>query len=229
MSTIRISSFYRSRSLHRRILASLQRQMSKSGKNSILGTLSVGFEAVKGTVIELMAKRMSEKDMHLFAKHWEGSINLFAKHNQPHETTEPKSEFEELSLIPKAEVEHSPGSKVSCNSFSALQQDTFTRKGDVELFHPVLGELLVDLGYKKLFLTNVRSLALAPIWKKNRILRPERAALIAKNKIKNGLGSKLAGALTFYSYGRRDEPGGSVGIIDGQHRAGALLSLAQQG
>jgi len=96
---------------------------------------------------------------------------------------------------------------------------------EVSVHHPLLGELVANLGYKMLFLTSVKSLVLTPVWKKQRILRPERAALIAKDKVRNGLASSMSGTIALYIHRRTKE----IGIIDGQHRAGALMILAQEG
>lgn len=94
-----------------------------------------------------------------------------------------------------------------------------------EVHHPLLGEQVASLGYKTLYLTSVKSLVLTPVWKKQRILRPERAALIAKDKVRSGLASSMSGTIALYMHRRTKE----IGIIDGQHRAAALMILAQEG
>jgi hypothetical protein len=90
--------------------------------------------------------------------------------------------------------------------------------------HEVYGKLLVDLGYKKVYLTNIEKLIRIPVWEKQRILRPERAKEIANLKSKNGTKEKLPGIITLFE----DIQTGRIGILDGQHRAGALLILAQR-
>lgn len=95
---------------------------------------------------------------------------------------------------------------------------------DAKQLHPILGEKIADLGYKLIYKTNVHSLAQAPVWKQRITLRCHRAAVIA-NKLEKSIDPSINGVITFY----RDKETGNVGIIDGQHRAGALLLLAYQG
>src|SRR3546814_12333285 len=45
--------------------------------------------------------------------------------------------------------------------------------------HPILGQLLRDLGYKKVYATSVASLVSVPIWERQRTLRADRARPIA--------------------------------------------------
>ena len=49
--------------------------------------------------------------------------------------------------------------------------------------HPVLGRLIADLGYKRVFLTSVEAVAQAPVWEKRKLLRPVRAIEIAEAKL----------------------------------------------
>jgi len=42
-----------------------------------------------------------------------------------------------------------------------------------EAVHPVLGHLIRDMGYKKVYCASVKQLASVPIWEKQRILRCE--------------------------------------------------------
>lgn len=91
--------------------------------------------------------------------------------------------------------------------------------------HPVFGEQLVDLGYKRVFLTSVAALVLAPVWEKQRILRHDRASRIAASKVQLGREKIFPGVITMFE----DKKTGKSGIVDGQHRAAAYLILAQQG
>lgn len=93
------------------------------------------------------------------------------------------------------------------------------------LTHPLLGDVVHDFGYKVLYQTSVQSLASTPVWKRQRILRPERVFHIAESKILLGMSSKLSGVITLYYNKKTYE----MGIIDGQHRAGALLVLSEKG
>lgn len=176
-------------------LADLQHTLS----NNVLS----GYQHLKGSLIQAMAHRMNAKDKEEMIQYW----------------------GDEGSKLPIT-VPADPGKKRP-ESVRTLPTPNFAPAATEEntLYHPILGEKLADLGYKSLYLTNVRSLAMAPIWKKQRILRPERSQLIANDKIKNNLGSSLAGSISFFF----DKKTKDIGIIDGQHRAGALLVLAQKG
>lgn len=94
-----------------------------------------------------------------------------------------------------------------------------------ELIHPVFGRKIVDLGYKTVYLTSVSLLARTQVWERQRTLRPDRAARIASSKIALGRTKSLSGVITMFS----DSLTGQSGIVDGQHRAGALMMLSQQG
>ena len=51
--------------------------------------------------------------------------------------------------------------------------------------HPVLGEVVVDFGYKRLHVVSAKAVANIPVWKKQRIYRHDRAKLMAADKIKS--------------------------------------------
>ena len=92
------------------------------------------------------------------------------------------------------------------------------------VLHPVFGELVKDLVYKKIYCTSVQKLATIPIWEQQRIYRAERAQLLAndiKAKLKDGKALTLPGSLTVY------EMGDKIGLLDGQHRLGALKMLME--
>lgn len=89
--------------------------------------------------------------------------------------------------------------------------------------HPLLGELLHDFGFKRVYAMRAAALAdaqLVPVWNMQRSFRAERAEAIARAKRSDAtLG--LPGVVTLYEL-----PGGSFRcIIDGQHRVGALRLL----
>lgn len=85
--------------------------------------------------------------------------------------------------------------------------------------HPVLGELIVDLGYKRVYLTNAHNLSAISIWEKQRAYRHARAKLIAQEKLKRkDIG--LPGVITLF-----EDKGGNLSVLDGQHRVGMLTIL----
>jgi len=161
--------------------------------------------------------------------------------------------IKQLYELPKEYLEKPPSSKelnvsnpdvamqVNSDSFSATQVEASqtnsvshdsgstslasTTKTAVESeSSPVLGDLVADLGYKKVYLTSVSALSRIPVWKKQRILRRERLQMIAES-MKRWSSPYLPGIITLYE----DSTSGDVGIIDGQHRAGALRFLVDQG
>jgi hypothetical protein len=103
-----------------------------------------------------------------------------------------------------------------------LKPDSFIEN---HLIHPIFGEKIKDLGYKTVYLTSIASLIPAQVWERQRILRPDRAARIAASKIQTGRAATLSGVITMYL----DKKTGKAGIVDGQHRVGALMLLEQQG
>ncbi len=189
------------------------RLFSTSAKDRLLNIQSKlsdnvlsGYNQLKGSLIQAMAHRMNAKDKAELIQYWgEDAKSVNTPVDKSVKSTETAKPSVRVLPTPKFDID------------GTTEEST--------LFHPVLGEKLVDLGYKTLYLTNVRSLATAPIWKKQRILRPERAQLIANDKIKNNLGSSLSGSISFFL----DKKTKEIGIIDGQHRAGALMILAQKG
>lgn len=174
------------------------------------------FERTKDTIFSLMAKNMTKKDVSKFKPYWESKL---------------QEGGEEIQKVEEIKVEKKESKKPEVPKLiSAAPKPTEIRpvtatSSDVFLYHPLLGELVSDLGYKRLYLTNVQGLARTPVWKKQRILRPERAALIADDKIRKGFKSTLSGVISLY----QDKETREFGIIDGQHRAGALMILAQRG
>jgi len=176
---------------------------------------------MKTTLLEQMAKRMPEADAKKMAAHW-GYMK--------------EKESEEIPMISsKAVATASPSSPSASNSNRRLMLDdeellmaaANSSPKEKHLLHPVFGELVASLGYKQVYLTSVKSLAHAHVWEKQRILRPERAARIMQSKIAkaNGSAVSLSGVITMFL----DAETGASGIIDGQHRAAALVLLAQQG
>jgi hypothetical protein len=69
--------------------------------------------------------------------------------------------------------------------------------------HPILGEALQDLGYKRLHLVSADKLATIPVWKKQRIYRH--------------------GVICLH-----EEENGKLSILDGQHRVGMMKILQER-
>lgn len=93
-----------------------------------------------------------------------------------------------------------------------------------EATHPVLGQLVADMGYKKIYCASIKQLADVVIWEQQRILRKERAEAIAREKTRQSFPVKLPGIITLYQL-----PEGQLKLLDGQHRLAALQILADTG
>lgn len=173
----------------------------------------------KRTVLNMMAKRMSNEDAQIMLQHWSSFVSKKT-------VTDVQNEIKTIEAVKSVikPIENKDLLEVNKSKIEIIQSE----KGyeNVHLLHPIFGKLVSDLGFKKVYLTNVKSLVHAPVWEKQRILRPERCARIATTKIQKGdKGKILPGVISMYL----DKVSGKFGIVDGQHRAGALLIMAQQG
>jgi len=90
---------------------------------------------------------------------------------------------------------------------------------------PVLGRMVADLGYKKIYLSSLESLANLPMWEKQRAYREERAKAIARDKKDSAFSSGFPGVLTACRFKGTN----ALGLLDGQHRLGAQRFMAQKG
>lgn len=72
----------------------------------------------------------------------------------------------------------------------ALEQEKKAEGGDngvvaAKDIHPVLGPVVKDFGYKKVYQVSAKTLASIPVWKKQRVYRHDRAKVIAADKMKS--------------------------------------------
>jgi hypothetical protein len=88
--------------------------------------------------------------------------------------------------------------------------------------HPVLGQAIQDLGYKRMHLVSAEKLATIPVWKKQRIYRHERAKAMAADKLKT-LHLGLPGVICLH-----EEENGKLSILDGQHRVGMMKIIQEK-
>lgn len=79
------------------------------------------------------------------------------------------------------------------------QQVAETKEEVEEAVHPILGQLVADLKYKRVYRTSIASLIKVPVWEKQRILRPERALAIAEAKLKKEVRQSLLGDCWYIS------------------------------
>ena len=188
--------------------------------NHVLPVFILVFHGGTGTLLETLARRMPAKDAEMLAKHWgyleDGSNSSSSSSSHSSSSSSSSSHIQPTKV--DAPIVPTPSSSSTTWHIPENIKDEC-------LLHPTLGEKLIDLGYKKMYLTNVSSLAKAPIWEKQRILRPDRASRIALSKVQAGRASSFIGVITLFE----DKKSGRIGIVDGQHRAAAYLLLSQQG
>jgi len=88
--------------------------------------------------------------------------------------------------------------------------------------HPVLGPVLIDLGYKRIHITTARALSAVPVWEKQSVYRHDRAKLMATDKLKT-LELGLPGIIALH-----ESKDGQLAILDGQHRVGMMTILEEK-
>ena len=87
--------------------------------------------------------------------------------------------------------------------------------------HPVLGPVVVDLGYKRIHLVSAGKLGTISVWNRNRTYRNNRAKSMAAEKIKS-MDLGFPGVI-----GLHEAASGKLSIVDGQHRVGMLAALKE--
>jgi len=100
--------------------------------------------------------------------------------------------------------------------------------------HPMLGALVADLGHKSVYLTEIMSLAQVPIWEKQRAFRRDRSTRMARDIIRVAKATStvprpFAGSIVVYEHTPEGATAPEMGILDGQHRVGALAILLEKG
>ncbi len=93
---------------------------------------------------------------------------------------------------------------------------------EIEPDHPVLGPVIVDLGYKRMHLVSAGKLGTIPVWNRNRIYRNNRAKSMAAEKIKS-MELGFPGVI-----GLHEASSGKLSIVDGQHRVGMMAALKEK-
>lgn len=216
-------------------------------------------EKMKGSMLLSMAKGMTSQDAEAMARHWGYTPKMkFEQQRQesppiekhvptitpipdrialdlPGLTTKNtaiKEVFKhESSAIPTIATEQTVVSEVvadvkspESSSEKTIASNEVSKLKDLN-YHPIFGKRVANLGYKSVYLTSVSSLAKTQVWERQRTLRPDRAARIAASKIALGRTKSLSGVITMFC----DKVSGQSGIVDGQHRAGALMLLSQGG
>lgn len=87
--------------------------------------------------------------------------------------------------------------------------------------HPILGPVIVDLGYKRIHLVSSGRLGTIPIWKRQRTYRNDRARRMASDK-QATMNLGFPGIICLY-----EDSKGGLSILDGQHRVGMMQTLRE--
>lgn len=87
--------------------------------------------------------------------------------------------------------------------------------------HPILGPVIVDLGYKRIHIVSSGRLGTIPVWKKQRTYRIDRAKRMAAEKASN-MHLGFPGVICLH-----EDIKGKLIIIDGQHRVGMMQALRE--
>lgn len=95
-------------------------------------------------------------------------------------------------------------------------------RGENNMVHPILGPVIVDLGYKRIHLVSSGRLGNIPIWKRQRTYRNDRARRMAVDKAKQ-MDLGFPGIICLY-----EDVTGNLSILDGQHRVGMLQALREE-
>lgn len=87
--------------------------------------------------------------------------------------------------------------------------------------HPLLGPVIVDLGYKRVHVVSSGRLGTIPIWKKQRTFKYDRVKSMAAEK-EEQMHLGFPGIICL-----NEDAEGKLSIIDGQHRVGMMQALRQ--
>jgi hypothetical protein len=172
----------------------LERQKTLSSALSSFGNISPGV--------------ISSVPRHLLPKQYRS-----LSQNDKRQLKEHRSNAKQLSYIPDSD------SLETTNGSSSAPDGKSTA---VKLQHPILGPLVADLGYKKIYLASSGKLGTIPIWSKQRTYRNDRARRMAVEKALT-LHIGFPGVVCLF-----EDTDGALSILDGQHRIGMMQALREQ-
>lgn len=173
---------------------------------------------IRQAVTTRLATLVPPSDRRAVVERWAEVGDEFAR-----EVTEAEAEIKEL----RAQLDEADAAMALVLKETETLKEYIKLVGDInpsDAMHPELGQLVRDMGYKRVYCASVRQLAAVPIWEMQRILRQDRAAAIATEKRKKGFPVKIPGIITLYAL-----PDGTYKLLDGQHRLAALRLLAESG
>ena len=200
-----------------RVVQSIADSLPAEERERLIMSIGPGYVERK-SVGEAVAAAMAKEQE--FRMEWVEKIEEAAKERIELEQQLRSTAEKELVQMKETLAKNSKGNELIAEeddtSLGGNQLDIQTQAID---FHPVLGELIADLGYKRVYLTKTQNLSAIPIWEKQRAYRHARAKVIAREKLKRKqIG--LPGVITLFE-GKL----GDLSILDGQHRVGMLTIL----
>eukprot|EP00547_Thalassionema_nitzschioides_P007658 CAMPEP_0194219812 /NCGR_PEP_ID=MMETSP0156-20130528/26927_1 /TAXON_ID=33649 /ORGANISM="Thalassionema nitzschioides, Strain L26-B" /LENGTH=370 /DNA_ID=CAMNT_0038949615 /DNA_START=87 /DNA_END=1199 /DNA_ORIENTATION=+ len=120
------------------------------------------------------------------------------------------------------EAEEAAQARVENEVQLVIQQREQQQQLSGDEHHTLLGPVVANLGYKKIYQVSAQILMTIPVWQKQRLYRHDRAKVILKDKLKTThLG--LPGIIVLH-----EDADGKLSILDGQHRVGALSLLLEK-
>lgn len=104
------------------------------------------------------------------------------------------------------------------------RMEVVTNREDDQLYpiHPILGQQIAILPYKRVHLTPASILASIPVYERQRAYRHDRALTMARDKRKT-LWMGIPGVISLM-----EDDDGRLSILDGQHRVGMMALLAEE-
>jgi len=183
------------------------------------------FEAVKVAIDRIVQKNYED-----MTRVRQDALDESRKHQKEVNALTNKVRDLEVQLILAAsevtDLEEQLSRAAQAQNGTAIPMPPVTTDGGMD--HPVFGRFLADFGYKQIYAADPAKLyAATPIYKKQRILRTERASAIARVKAK----SKVVGwpgTISVVEYPTAEDSGVNAVLVDGQHRLGAYTLLQRQ-
>eukprot|EP00934_Nitzschia_sp_Nitz4_P000397 Nitzschia sp. Nitz4//scaffold13_size275219//20591//22012//NITZ4_000838-RA/size275219-augustus-gene-0.248-mRNA-1//-1//CDS//3329535906//397//frame0 len=129
--------------------------------------------------------------------------------------------FEQWKANLKKETEKETEAAQTANTTEKTPEETSSPEVSSIDSHPILGEVLCDLGHKRIHVASAEKLCTIPVWEMQRSYRHDRAKVMANDK-KKSLHTGLPGIIGVFETSE-----GKLFILDGQHRVGMLKLLLE--
>jgi len=202
-------------SLKLRFAQVLTDSLSQKERENLINSIEPGNRVNKSSVGEAVARALAKEQQ--FQSEYIERIEQAALDRLETERQLRASIEKELSELKASSEESSGDTEILVEE----EGNVFEIESDQQYqpYHPVLGKLIANLGYKRVYLTETQHLSNIPIWQKQRAYRHSRAKIIAQEKLKRKEVG-LPGVITLF-----ENRVGEMFVIDGQHRVGMLTLL----